>query len=402
MKPLAGEYCSSEDGSSSDCDDEISVGCPSPQPPPPTASDTVMFSDSNVCPSSQKMNVAKDKDVSPSSPPPPSPACAVMSVKNSPATTTTTGVRSFSILDILNHRPASKNCTSATSPSPVTSNVGAGGGKMSTNRRRNTSSSSTTSSSSQCGNGAQQNSSSGAQHHGCLDSPTKPIIRPWDAYQLNLMTSPHLTAAAAGFLTPGNARCLAAAFNQHPSAFHPSPFNVLQQHHHHHHHHNAAAAAAALAAHGLAPPPPPPPPSSNMASAAATAFHPFHRTALTSVGINLNVGLSPASHRASSASPYSNSSDVHDTDMDADADEDVSTTSGSVSAGSPLLPLVSMSREKALLTSGSSMKNVAANNNNHKKSANDNGGTPLDALFQMTSKTFDGGVNPGPDSSGEF
>lgn len=271
----------------------------------------------------------------------------------------TAGVRSFSILDILNHRP-----TSVSNKIETKSN---------------------------CIKSEQMYPGTGPEEA----SPTK-IVRPWDY--------PHLAIPqlhASGFLNPN--RCLL-------------PFGAGGMNHPVHPHHHFAGT------YGLHP--------------QALSFHPFQRAG--SVGINVNVGFSSAnllspssgSLRASSASPFSGSSDVHDTDGDGD---DFS-TAGSASA-SPNLLQSAGSRQKSLLNSGSlvsshqpphpalqssssSSCHSSSGRKNAKKScssaagmtssssssksvsANSANGTPLDALFQMTSKTFEG--VPGTDPSGKF
>ena len=275
----------------------------------------------------------------------------------------TAGVRSFSILDILNHRPTS----------------GSNSGTKSN-----------------CIKTEQMYPAAAAPEETPGGSPMK-IVRPWDYPHLAI---PHLHAS--GFLNPN--RCLL-------------PFGAAGLNHPAHTHHPFAGA------YGLHP--------------QALSFHPFQRAG--SVGINVNVGFSSAnllspssgSLRASSASPFSGSSDVHDTDGDGD---DFS-TAGSASA-SPNLLRESGSRQKSLLNSGSlvhpqpppssssSCHSSSGRQKNAKKSCSsaaaaaaglpssasssasktasgtNANGTPLDALFQMTSKTFEGAA--GTDPSGKF
>ena len=319
MKPV--DYSSGDD-----CDDEISVGCPSPQNQLPVHSSVACSDDDDiqtVVTSSTASQVAAEEK---------------HSIEDSSHHNKSSGVRSFSILDILNHRPV-KASASAQPEAKV---------------RR-------------------MDDSGGCDEEEEDESKDKIIIRPWDPYHPHLNIPPHFSmaaaaAAAAGFLNP----------------LHRYPF---------------------ASPSGFGHPP---------ATTTAAGFHPYHRSAPFGAGINLNVGLhhhlSPSSsNRASSASPYSGSSVQGDTDMEAD---DVS-TGGSASAS----PLMANNRQKALLTSGSTSTPLKS----HPRSAPDAtpvkgsgsaglpaagsaasapNGTPLDALFQMTSKTFEG-VNGSADSSGQ-
>ena len=361
--------------SASDSEDEISVGCPSPRnvAADQDAADGAAAAEANsghdklirllaISSSHKEEEESDDKDdkddqiqdeheddmetedvrTHPA-------VIAHPATKNGPA-----GVRSFSILDILNHRPTS----------------GSNGGSKSN-----------------CIKTEQVYPAAAPEEASA--SPTK-IVRPWDYPHLAI---PHLHAS--GFLNPN--RCLL-------------PFGGPAMNHPVHPHHHFAGA------YGLHP--------------QALSFHPLQRAG--SVGINVNVGfsstnlLSPSSSslRASSASPFSGSSDVHDTDGDGD---DFS-TAGSASASPNLLQ--SGNRQKSLLNSGSlsgshqpappqssssSSCHSSSGRKNAKKSSSsaaglpssssskmastNANGTPLDALFQMTSKTFEG--VPGTDPSGK-
>ena len=212
-------------------------------------------------------------------------------------------------------------------------------------------------------------------------SPTK-MVRPWD--YPHLAFHPHL-ATASGFLNPN--RCLlpfgAGMVPGHPPALHAPPFGNP---------------------YGLHP--------------QALSFHPFQRGPMATVGLNVNVGFSSASHlspssgslRASSASPYSGSSDVHDTDGDADDLSIAGSASGSPSLAHSASGAAAggANRQKSLLNSGSVVNShnsgsTAGCRKSAKKPASPGrcssaaksssakpAGTPLDALFQMTSKTFEG------------
>lgn len=294
-------------------DDEISVGCPSPQQPTSAEKDDDVMRDTKLMIASQRGSGAGEEE-------------------DAKQNGNSAGVRSFSILDILNHRPSGKE-------------------KSEKIRRR----------------------SESQEAPVPEDSPTK-IMRPWDYPHLALPA--HLqaaAAAAAGFLHPN--RCL---------PFHP------------------AAASPFLAAPPFGLPP------------AGLGFHPsFHhphgRLAGSSFGLFANSSghLSPSS---SSASPdYTSAGGSSDCEAD-----DVCSTSGhsATSAGSPLQQQQQQQqqRQKSLLNSGAPVqrKSVAASSAGSKKSdspksagpANPSG-TPLDALFQMTSKTFDGSSTNGADSSGK-
>ena len=286
-------------------DDEISVGCPSPQQP------TNMEKDEEVMRDTKLLIHASQ------------PSTGAANEEEDAKQNNSAGVRSFSILDILNHRPSAKE-------------------KSEKIRRK----------------------SESQEQPVPEDSPTK-IMRPWDYPHLTLPA--HLqaaAAAAAGFLHPN--RCL---------PFHP-----------------AAASPFLAAPHpfGLQP---------------GLGFHPsFHhphsRLTGSSFGLFANSSghLSPSS---SSASPdYISAGGSSDCEAD-----DVCSTSGhsATSAGSPLQQ---QQRQKSLVNSGAQQRKPVASNSKKSDSPKTAGpgnpsGTPLDALFQMTSKTFDGSSTNGADSSGK-
>ena len=329
MKPV--DYSSGDD-----CDDEISVGCPSPQNQLPVHSSVACSDDDDiqtvVTSSTASQVAAEDKKHSINA-----------MTEDSSHHNKTSGVRSFSILDILTHRPV--RASSSAQPEAKVRRMDDSGG--------------------------------GCDDEEDDESKDKIVIRPWDPYHPHLNIPPHLSmaaaaaaaAAAAGFLNPVHRYPFAS-----PSGFGHPPATTTT----------------------------------------AGGFHPYHRSAPFGAGINLNVGLhhhlSPSSsNRASSASPYSGSSVQGDTDMEAD---DVS-TGGSASAS----PLMANNRQKALLTSGSTSTPLKSHPRSAQPDANSTpvksagvqaagsaasapNGTPLDALFQMTSKTFEG-VNGSADSSGQ-
>lgn len=365
MKKMRPADCGVDDYSS---DDEISVGCPSPQHQSSDRMDDEMEESKNDTP---KETVLTSQHIRPDE-----PEANSDSAKNASGG----GVRSFSILDILNHRPSATQ-QQRTTPAPESSPV-CSAAKI---RRKNSS----------------IETSIDSPHHPSVlpseaDSPTK-IMRPWDYPHLSLPAHfQAAAAAAAGFLNPN--RCLPFVGHPATSPFLPSPhpfglpshptaalgFHPHHHHpgfHHHHHHHQRATGSSFVGG-------------------------------ILSVGGSSSGHLSPSS---SSASPdYISAGGSSDCDAD-----DVCSTSGNsaTSAGSPLLQ--QQQRQKTLLNSGS----LVVNNNSAgsirkssssgvKKSsesggkssgaANSASGTPLDALFQMTSKTFDGSSANGADSSGEF
>ena len=370
--------CGADDYSS---DDEISVGCPSPQHQSGLDEERAEEPKNG---SKQQQQAAPKETLLTSQHIRPEESNAET---NSDAAKNASGggVRSFSILDILNHRPSQQQPQqrpSAPESSPVCSAA-----KI---RRKG----SNVEAAADPPNGLPNDA----------DSPTK-IMRPWDYPHLTLPAHfQAAAAAAAGFLNPN--RCLPFVAHPASSPFHlpgPHPFGLQSHpaaglgfhphhhpnfHHHLHHHHQRAAGHSSFVG------------------------------GILSVGGSSSGHLSPSS---SSASPdYISAGGSSDCDAD-----DVCSTSGNsaTSAGSPLLQ--QQQRQKTLLNSGT----LVVNNNNsassgsvrkssaptsgghHKKSsgesgksaaANSAGGTPLDALFQMTSKTFDGSSNNGADSSGEF
>lgn len=374
------------DSGDNSSDDEISVGCPSPQLHVSSTGDDKMEDDMDVA-ESKKQETTKDivmtsQHIRPEGD----------DTKNSAAG----GVRSFSILDILNHRPSANPPSSTPESSP---NI-----CSSAKLRRKSS------------NAEQQHPTIESPNHthpgGMLhptdaDSPTK-IMRPWDYPHLSLPAhfQAAAAAAAAGFLNPN--RCL--PFHPASSPFLPAPHHFglsshpaagLGFHHPHHanfhsHHHHLQQQHQQ---------------QQQQRAAAGSTF----------VGGILSIGGSSSGHLSPSSSSASPDYISAGGSSDCDAD-DVCSTSGNsaTSGGSPLLQ--QQQRQKTLLNSGSL---VVKNNNNAtgsarksssssaavKKSSSDSGkgaaatsagGTPLDALFQMTSKTFDGSSTNGADSSGKF
>ena len=254
----------------SDSEEEISVGCPSPR-----SSQKGDDSDADSFEEEEEEEDEEEEEL----------------LKHDSGSA---GVRSFSILDILNHRPKVAEPIKSREQPAVTSSLRA----------------------EPCVN---------------LPAPAR-IIRPWDFPPF------HATSA---FLNPN----LCLPFPQHnpflPATLHP-----------------------------------------------ALPFHPFNVHAFTAP-------------RASSASPYSGSSDVHDTDGDAD---DFS-TAGSASGGSP----ATANRQKALKNgakkseaAGSTAAAANVANIATPKGSSAVNGTPLDALFQMTSKTFDGVSSSDPSGQSSF
>lgn len=380
MKKMRPTDCSVDDYSS---DDEISVGCPSPQHQAGDRMDQEMEDEPK---SETKETVVTSQRIRPED------TLAETSSDATKNASAGSGVRSFSILDILNHRPAAAQPTQQRSTPAPESSPACSAAKI---RRKSSNSEAVES----------------PHHHppnvvlpSDVDSPTK-IMRPWDYPHLTLPAHfQAAAAAAAGFLNPN--RCLpfghpaSSPFLAGPHPFglqsHPAAGLGYHPHHHHHanfhaHHHHQRVAGSSFAA------------------------------GILSVGGSSSGHLSPS---ISSSPDYASPCGSSDCDGD-----DVCSTSGNsaTSAGSPLLQ--QQQRQKTLLNSGSLVVNNNNNNNSSntgsvrkssssavnssvKKSSADSGkgsgvgtnsagGTPLDALFQMTSKTFDGSSNNGADSSGK-
>jgi hypothetical protein len=393
MKKMRPADCSADEYSS---DDEISVGCPSPQHTGDSRvlDDEEMEDKETLVLTSQHISIRTDAiDNSTSD----------AAAKNN-NTSAAGGVRSFSILDILNHRPAAhqqpqqqqqqQQQQRSVKSEPESSAV-CSAAKI---RRKNSNVLDTGSSI-----GVSDHIHPSGQQPNDGDSPTK-IMRPWDYPHLTLpahFQAAAAAAAAAGFLNPN--RCLPFATHPASSPFLPAPghhpfglqshpgsaalgFHPHQHpnfHHHLHHHHHQRNAAGSSFVGGI-----------------------------LSVGGSSSGHLSPSS---SSASPdYISAGGSSDCEAD-----DVCSTSGNsaTSGGSPLL----QQRQKTLLNSGSLVVNNNGSAGSVRKSSgvkksnssesggkpsasggnSSAGGTPLDALFQMTSKTFDGSSNNGADSSGE-
>lgn len=385
--------CGADDCSS---DDEISVGCPSPQlQTGDQMDDEHDLPHKKVTPTTKEiLNNLTSQRIRPDE---------MADNTSSDATKNPTGVRSFSILDILNHRPSAIQPSSQQRTTPELSPP------VSSSKLRRKSA-----------NNAEHPGSVDSPHHptGMLhpsdaDSPSK-IMRPWDYPHLSLPAHfQAAAAAAAGFLNPN--RCLPFVAHPASSPFLPSPhpFGLgshpaaglgfhhphhasFHPHHHHHHLHQQQQ-------------------QQQQRAAAGSAF----------VGGILSIGGSSSGHLSPSSSSASPDYISAGGSSDCDAD-DVCSTSGNsaTSDGSPLLQ--QQQRQKTLLNSGSLVVKNNNNNNNSsasgsvrksssssgvKKSSGDSGKaaaantagghTPLDALFQMTSKTFDGSSNNGADSSGE-
>lgn len=376
--------CSADECSS---DDEISVGCPSPQQVGDSRLEEDM-EESLQAASEDTLGLTSQHAIRPD-------------VENDVAKNNASagGVRSFSILDILNHRPAQQQQQQRTSRAEaLESSALCSAAKI---RRKNSSNVSETTSTAAVVDAAHHLHPSGLQQSDA-DSPTK-IMRPWDYPHLSLpahFQAAAAAAAAAGFLNPN--RCLPYAAHPSSSPFLPAPA-----------HHNPFG----LPSH----------------PAAALGFHPhqhhanFHhhlhqRGAAGSsfVGGILSVGGSSSGHLSPSSSSASPDYISAGGSSDCEAD-DVCSTSGNsaTSGGSPLL----QQRQKTLLNSGSLVVNsnncgsagsVRKSTSSSAKKSSDSakpsatsantsaGGTPLDALFQMTSKTFDGSSANGADSSGKF
>lgn len=378
MKKMRPADCGGADDCSSD--DEISVGCPSPQLQVGDRMDQEMEEPKNNGIDTKEMLLTSQR-IRPEE----SAETSSDATKNASGG----GVRSFSILDILNHRPAAQLPQQRSTPVPESSPV-CSAAKI----RRKSSNAETTATTAV---ESLHHPSGVVLHQTDADSPTK-IMRPWDYPHLTLPAHfQAAAAAAAGFLNPN--RCLPFVGHPGSSPFLPAPHPFGMQSHpaaglgyhphhhpnfHHHHHHQRAAGSSFVGG-------------------------------ILSVGGSSSGHLSPSS---SSASPdYISAGGSSDCDAD-----DVCSTSGNsaTSAGSPLLQ--QQQRQKTLLNSGT----LVVNNNNAssgsvrksssslatsggKKSessgkaaaTNSAGGTPLDALFQMTSKTFDGSSNNGADSSGK-
>ncbi len=379
--------CSADEYSS---DDEISVGCPSPRR---TGDSRVLADDEEMEMESKETLVLTSQHIRTDA------DNGGDGAKNSASGG---GVRSFSILDILNHRPAQPPQQQQQQQPPQRSikSESESSAVCSAAKIRRKSSNVVDSTASV---GVADHIHPSAQQNDA-DSPTK-IMRPWDYPHLTLpahFQAAAAAAAAAGFLNPN--RCL--PFANHPAT---SPFLPAPGHHHHHH-------PFRLQSHP---------------AAAGLGFHPhqhpnFHhhlhhhhqqRGAAGSsfVGGILSVGGSSSGHLSPSSSSASPDYISAGGSSDCEAD-DVCSTSGNsaTSGGSPLL----QQRQKSLLNSGSLVvnnngggsagsvrKSSGAKKSSEKSSAaggnTSAGGTPLDALFQMTSKTFDGSSNNGADSSGK-
>jgi len=373
MKKMRPTDCSADEYSS---DDEISVGCPSPR----HTGDSRVGDDEEMEESKETLvltsqHIRTDGDN------------AGDAAKNNASGG---GVRSFSILDILNHRPAQPQQQQQRSiKSESESSAVCSAAKI---RRKSSNVVDTASA------GVPDHIHPSVQQNDA-DSPTK-IMRPWDYPHLTLpahFQAAAAAAAAAGFLNPN--RCL--PFATHPAS---SPFLPGPGHHHHH--------PFGMQSHP---------------AAAGLGFHPhqhpnFHhhlhhhqRGAAGSsfVGGILSVGGSSSGHLSPSSSSASPDYISAGGSSDCEAD-DVCSTSGNsaTSGGSPLL----QQRQKSLLNSGSLVVNNSGSAGSVRKSSGvkkssekasaaggntSAGGTPLDALFQMTSKTFDGSSNNGADSSGK-